>query len=148
VKTCSRCKIPKQLADFHKNKYKKDGYCYVCKSCRSIRRTENRQKNKEYILAYEHTPEYLNRQKDNTFKRVYGITLEIYNEMVKQQKGLCKVCGKPENHKTKKNLTVDHDHRTGKVRGLLCHRCNVVLGLVDEKVSILKCFKNYLKENS
>jgi len=57
---------------------------------------------------------------------VYGITLEIYNQMLKAQGGVCAICHKEDSKGN--HLSVDHDHSTGKVRGLLCGRCNLALG--------------------
>lgn len=57
------------------------------------------------------------------YKRLYGITLAEYNEMLEAQKGSCAICGEPpkEHHRS---LAVDHDHNTGEIFGLLCTPCN------------------------
>ena len=55
--------------------------------------------------------------------RKYGITLKQYNTKLKEQNYCCEVCGKHKNN-FKKSLHVDHDHKTGQVRGLLCYYCN------------------------
>lgn len=60
------------------------------------------------------------------YQRTYGISLQEFEEMVKVQGGLCKICGEPPIKG--RALHVDHDHKTGKVRGLLCFRCNGALG--------------------
>ncbi len=62
-----------------------------------------------------------NKQRDRRLRKTYGISLADYNRMLKAQGGGCYICGrKPKN----RALDVDHSHRTGKVRGILCHRCN------------------------
>ena len=58
----------------------------------------------------------------------YGLTTEDYRRMLMQQQGVCKICKR----KSRATLCVDHSHATGKVRGLLCHRCNTGLGLYDD----------------
>jgi hypothetical protein len=67
----------------------------------------------------------------------YGLTPEDYDTMLKQQQGVCALCKTaPEN----KNLAVDHDHRTGHVRGLLCDPCNRSLHGVDERFNLLDLY--------
>ena len=70
--------------------------------------------------------------------------------MIEAQNGLCAICGKPESKidpRTKKvrRLSVDHDHRTGRVRQMLCHNCNWVLSRVDDSIEALETFIEYLK---
>lgn len=82
--------------------------------------------------------------------RKYGISLEDFNQMYKDQKGVCAVCKKPEADKNQHNimsLSVDHDHETGKVRGLLCHRCNRALGLLNDDLDNVRELFNYRKRN-
>lgn len=76
----------------------------------------------------------------------YGIDLVEYNKLLVKQKHSCYICKK---HKDtfKKRLCVDHNHKTGKVRGLLCSSCNYVLGHSKDSVRILKTMIKYLKEN-
>jgi len=84
-------------------------------------------------------------------KHKYGITLEQYNAMLSKQSGVCMICGKINNrinYKTGKpeRLVVDHEHDTGMVRGLLCHRCNLAVGIFenmkDALADYLSKFKN------
>jgi hypothetical protein len=79
----------------------------------------------------------------------YGITLEQYQQMVNQQNNLCLGCGRPPrgNHVNARRLNVDHDHKTGKVRGLLCSECNRALGLVDENIDTLINLAAYVERH-
>lgn len=83
-------------------------------------------------------------------KRNYGIDLDIYTKMLDNQKSKCGICGSAGflmNKNTHKVLlVVDHDHKTGKVRKLLCHNCNRALGLFQDDKTILEKAVKYLKE--
>ncbi len=73
----------------------------------------------------------------------YGITLELYNEFLASQNGLCAIC-----HKTcisGRKLAVDHDHDTNKIRGLLCSKCNTGIGLFEDNVILLENAIAYLR---
>lgn len=75
-------------------------------------------------------------------EQVYGISIDEYDNMVKQQGGVCALCGRADPYG--RNLAVDHDHDTGKIRGLLCTHCNFALGLVRDDVSVLQKMVEYL----
>jgi hypothetical protein len=70
-------------------------------------------------------------------KYKYGVTDDVFNTMLAAQNGLCAICGKPETSLGRtgrvKPLSIDHDHATGKVRGLLCHGCNIRLGWYEQQ---------------
>jgi len=85
------------VANFTSDSSRIDGLSVRCKSC-------NNKKNREY-----------------QYRAFYGISIEQYEEMLDKQNGLCAICKTPPQTK---RLAVDHDHDTGEVRGLLCHRCN------------------------
>lgn len=77
-------------------------------------------------------------------KERYGITLEDYQKRLKKQKGACAICGHTPGP-DERRLVVDHDHETGVVRGLLCHKCNVALGAVGDSIAGIQRFTKYLK---
>ncbi len=103
------------------------------------------QKNKEYYKLYNFNNKEQN--KDAAFKRYYKISLADYNEMLKEQNECCKICKR---HKSefKRALAVDHDHTTGKVRGLLCDVHNRGLGYFQDNIKTLQEAIEYLKLNS
>lgn len=82
-------------------------------------------------------------------KYKYDITLEEYDGMFEHQNGVCAICLRPETTKNNqgaiKRLSVDHNHETGKNRGLLCHKCNMGLGYFDDNVVILHNAATYLE---
>lgn len=78
-------------------------------------------------------------------KRSYGMTVEKYNQMFAGQNGVCAICF-GESDCARKELHVDHNHKTGKVRALLCASCNLLVGNSKEKISILFSAINYIKK--
>lgn len=90
------------------------------------------------------------RGKNSYYQRVYGITEAEYEAMKKEQNNKCKICDSEgftigKNGHTEK-LAVDHDHVTGKIRGLLCHNCNRALGLLQDNVDVILKAAEYLKQ--
>ena len=82
--------------------------------------------------------------REDRLKRLYGITVVDYERMFEAQGGLCKLCGQPPNNRWGKLLAVDHCHRTNRVRGLLCDKCNKGLGQFDDSPELLKKAIQYL----
>lgn len=90
------------------------------------------------------------KQRDQDLQRKYGISDEEYQNMLTGQNNLCAICKNPETHMRNGKVTslcVDHCHKTDKVRGLLCKRCNVMLGQSQDNIETLKAAIEYLKKN-
>jgi hypothetical protein len=103
-------------------------------------RERNRQKLRDWQIAYHKA--HPMRHRDRTLRAKYGITVEDFRDMLVGQAGRCLIC-----HRVPPtDLVVDHDHGTGRVRGLLCQRCNRMLGHVDERPEILRSAIRYLGE--
>lgn len=88
-------------------------------------------------------------ESDRNLKRNFGLTREDYNEKLKSQNFVCAICEQPEtsvspNTGTVKKLAVDHCHKTGKIRDLLCWRCNGTIGKIGENLDLLKKIETYL----
>lgn len=86
-------------------------------------------------------------------RNAFGMTFEQYEALEAQQKGLCAICNKPEDelsHKAKsvRRLSVDHDHKSGRVRGLLCRACNCGIGLLNDDPAILTNAIEYIKHHA
>jgi len=75
--------------------------------------------------------------------RKYGLTLSDYETLLKSQNGCCAACGKDKN--TQRDWHVDHCHATGKVRGLLCQRCNLAIGYAKDDPARLRAMAEYLE---
>lgn len=132
-KTCSACKTEKSVLDFYKRggKWSPETRHSVCKECTK----------KRVRARHELNPE---RTRDNDLKRNYGITLKQHEEMLDRQGGLCAICKNSGDGRWSK-LCVDHDHKNGNVRELLCRRCNMVLGQVGDDPLLLERMALYLK---
>jgi Recombination endonuclease VII len=78
----------------------------------------------------------------NHLRRFYDMSPEEYQSLLYKQKGCCAICGS-----LMDGPRVDHDHQSGKVRGLLCHQCNVVLGLMRENPDRLRNAAEYLENH-
>jgi len=89
--------------------------------------------------------------KNSDLKRSYGITLAQYETMLATQGGKCAICKGSERTRDKdggpRRMPVDHDHNTGKVRGLICTHCNRALGMFKDNVEILKAAISYVERN-
>lgn len=165
MKICLKCKTQKMESEFHKNRNGKFGLRSYCKECSKKYskkyREENannlREKGKKYRAKNadkikEHNKKYnrenadklkkyrkknIDKRRESSLKRYYGITLEDYNKFLEMQGGICAICGKPETKSingTLFTLSVDHDHKTGKVRGLLCKDCNLGVGKLGDNL--------------
>ena len=138
---CKKCGCDKKIHEFYDIKHSK-----LCKECFKQKQREyykaNKQKcNKASKAYYEN---HKDNHRDYGFKKRYGISLEEYNKILEEQSGVCAICGSTEPDKSKKYLSVDHDHETGKVRGLLCSYCNRGLGSFKESHGLLKKALEYL----
>ena len=135
-KICSHCREKKQISEFHKNSWSRDGYNQPCKAC--ISRQHGATRHARY---------------DRHLKAKHGLENGEYDKMVERQGGVCAICKQNQttkDHRTHetKRLGVDHNHTTGKVRELLCDRCNRIIGWVNEDTVILECMIDYLKRHS
>ena len=107
------------------------------------RRAKNPKKFKDYGTKFRVS----DFGRNSYLKRRYGITLDEFNNMKDAQGGKCAICGSNSGKANKKNdrLTVDHDHSTGEIRGILCHKCNFGLGQFDDDTEKLSMAITYLK---
>ena len=120
MRVCSKCKIPKYISSFNKDKREKFGHRYTCKACES-----------EY-----------------NYLKDYGISHNDYLMMLHEQNNSCKICNKLDIFCQYKKLNIDHCHKTKKVRGLLCGECNKAIGLLKDDQSIALNVAKYLKESN
>lgn len=135
-KICTRCKKNKSLEEYSTYKYGFDGKKSQCKECRKDYNHKRYDENKVDILQRA--------KKAQRKYRVgkYGITEEHYHQKYSYVDGQCEICS------TKcEVLSIDHDHKSGKIRGLLCNKCNLGLGHFKDDFMLLQKAINYLKNN-
>ena len=171
MKQCTKCLQYKNQKDFYRDKKALDGLTHNCKEClkyysrkwarenpeknckQSIKWAKN---NRDKINKYTKKYRKIKRREINTWqrryylKKRYGLTLEIYESMLKKQNEKCLICKKKEQsidkrYNKQRNLAIDHDRLTGKVRGLLCTKCNTAIGSLDHNTKLLKSAIKYLE---
>lgn len=136
LRSCSKCSESKELKFFSKRSDRKGGKASWCKACLNEWRRSQKLLTPEKYKAYEFK---------RGLKRNYGISVEIYKDLFKNQNGKCACCGRPEED-FKRKLHVDHDHETGAVRALLCTRCNPGLGYFEYKIERLEKAIAYIRK--
>jgi len=158
-KRCSKCGELKPLSEYYEAKGCRDGRRNDCKACFSARAREWYAKNREHAIARvkqwrKDNPERaratqrgVNRRRKPAaraqhLQTKFGITQADYERMLGEQDGGCAICGRPAREGS--SLHVDHDHDTGRVRGLLCFRCNGGLGQFAEDEHRLVAASAYL----
>lgn len=120
---CTKCKLKK---DFHK------GNKTWCKDCVNAYNKVWYENNRERGLRW---------RKNGHLKRTYGITLDEFEVKLKEQNGVCAICGIKQEGK---HLAVDHNHTTNKIRGLLCENCNRGVGMFKDNVALMQKAIDYL----
>ena len=148
TKQCPKCKEDLLVSDFNKSN-RRDGYQTYCRSCHNkIQRekynSDPMQKIKRQLRAGRAKEKNPESKRRSELKRLYKISLEQYVEIFISQGEVCAIC--KQECKTKKSLSVDHNHKTGKVRGLLCNRCNRALGMFQDSKILLIRAAEYLKD--
>lgn len=132
-KTCSQCNIEKPLTDFNKASKGRFKVRADCRACQKAAES----------LYYSTEVGKLARFKQ-WLKTRYGLSIEEYEKLVAKHDGNCAICNNPPTSYFK--LYIDHDHATGKVRGLLCSQCNSLLGMAKENITTLQAAISYLEE--
>lgn len=141
-KVCRACETHKPASAFAMRRSgARQGHLVAhCKEC--VARA-NRMRNDD--AKRENPALYQLVERKSKLKRSYGITLADYYKMLSEQGGGCGICGVRAPGKRTKNFAVDHCHETGNVRGLLCHKCNRALGLMQDSPLLLEVAAAYLK---
>ena len=140
IKTCSKCDKPFPLSEFYKRS-KGNGLYSACKTCHKQQSViwqaahSDKVRNIKRLSARRHK----DTRKNYRLKKAYGISLEEYQEKVHLQHNLCDICKKPMS-----SPQVDHNHRTNKLRALLCKSCNQGLGMFQDNIDVVQEAAIYL----
>lgn len=133
MKFCSKCKTEKDNTEFNKNSSNSDGLQDRCRECQ-------KKDNNNWI---KNNPEKAHTNKREGNWKTHGITMtyELYKLLFDLQEGKCLICGSDND---KKRLSVDHCHKTGRIRGLLCAKCNTGVGMFRDSETNLKLAAEYV----
>ena len=135
TKICTKCQTEKPISEYHKRTQASRGLDAWCKSCKTEYRKSYYLKNKEYEKL---------RSRIKIWKALgINFTEADYIELCLKQKYQCAICTK-----TVERFHVDHDHKTDKVRGLLCPACNKALGYFKDNIGILNAAIKYLNDTT
>jgi alpha-amylase/alpha-mannosidase (GH57 family) len=119
-----------------------------CAPCKQVKGKKWVSNNREKVLAYSKKSQDKHKdlpriRKNQHLKRTYGITIEEYEALFIQQGESCAICY---NTSSATTWHLDHDHKSSKVRGILCHNCNLMIGHAKDNISTLKRAMAYLEE--
>jgi hypothetical protein len=121
--------------EFNRDSGNRDLLSFQCKECK---KADQRQRWRTQ------SDEKRERHRLRSVERRYGLTPVEYDALLSAQNGVCGICGGPQ---TGKNWHVDHDHETGKVRGILCNGCNCALGNMRDDPKLLRAAADYLEKH-
>jgi len=144
LRYCPRCTRVLPLDYFSHTRGKKNNAPH-CKDCCNDMSAKRRLTEESKLNRREYYQKRKETLKNSKLLRQYGISLAKYRELLDKQNGKCIICGKTAID-NKKDLAVDHDHKTGKIRGLLCNNCNVAVGFMQDNPDLALGINAYLKE--
>jgi hypothetical protein len=135
-------------------KIRRSGKEWAKKNRNKILKSKKRYRNKYPERVKEQIKNWVNHNKRKYqrtkwarwIKQKYGLTKRSFDNLLKAQKGRCAICCDKQECGKRKQLYVDHSHDTGVIRGLLCFKCNVLLGMAQDDKSILKLAVQYLEK--
>lgn len=150
MKTCTKCNKILPHIEFYKDKAHVDGRRTSCRSCDKIKAQNWNKANPTKHKLHQDNFKELNSEKVKQHEKKYRLSLynleaSEYNQMFTNQNGCCLIC-KRHQSQFRKSLSVDHCHKTGKVRGLLCQNCNSALGFLEDEVTRFKSAIEYLEK--
>lgn len=156
-KRCSCCKIIKSIDHFRISNVTADGKTFPCRDClkKKERIVRSKPEFKERVRQYhkdrrdKDPQQYRKTTRDNMLKYRHGLSTIEYNNILQLQNNSCLICKttNPGNWKQQR-FHVDHSHRTGKIRGLLCQACNTGLGHFKDSPDLLRIAATYIEQRS
>ncbi len=149
-KFCPNCKKKLSRALFGNAKNRHDGCTQYCKKCGNTKRARYVKAHPERVKAagQRYRTRHPEKFRGKDLQSRYGITLDQYIAILVSQNNVCAICRQPETMTLRgrlKRLAVDHCHTTDRVRGLLCHKCNLAVGQMDDSAVRLRAAAAYLE---
>jgi hypothetical protein len=147
MKRCSKCQKYKPLnnKNFYRDSTRMSGFFPWCITCTKEEGAERRQDPELRKVARQRAETWYKNNRptaaDTFYLKRYGLSLAQVRKKKKKQKHRCAIC------KRFKRLCVDHDHKTGKIRDMLCRGCNGFLGLLENNSNLLKSFEKYIRRH-
>jgi len=145
-KKCTKCEQTLTLEHFSKHptaKYGRNSVCIKCDSARVVAwQRANREKTRARAQRFNQKESTKQYRRQWMLENRYGITQEEFDVLKEQQGGRCAICDTE-----CEDLHIDHDHLSGKVRGLLCGSCNRAIGLLKEDPAVVRKAVEYLEKN-
>jgi hypothetical protein len=141
-KKCKDCAQTKPVSEFHNHATSKDRKDCYCITCSNVRAKRWKQANHQRINQRRAEARKDGRLRAETLSQRYGLTIDSHAALLEEQGHTCKICKEPA-----RLLHVDHCHVTGKVRGILCIKCNTGLGHFRDDVELLKTAIAYLESS-
>lgn len=138
---CDKEYIPTKISQKYCGSYIKETGCSYIMQKKSSAYIKNKSYNK-----LKKDKNYYPKIRDKRYFDKYNITLDDYESMLIKQNNLCAICNQEETFRNRR-LTVDHCHKTGKVRGLLCNKCNLAIGHLGDSSKLLEEALKYIKRN-
>lgn len=137
----------KEYKEYHKSYYQKNKEKQILAAKNYYKNNKEKHKNTNIEYIKNNKEKVKEQRYKSHLMKTYNITKEYYNELFEKQNGCCSICGIHQSE-LKKRLFVDHDHNTGKIRGLLCHNCNVGIGFFNNnEILLLKAMKYLSTKN-
>jgi len=141
-----RKEILKKYSSSSKGKKRAKKYNNSSKGKKKTEKYNSSSKGLENRKKYNSSPKGVKSSRNVSLMYKYKITEQRYFEILEKQMGLCAICRSDSpRRRGSKNFTVDHNHTTMEVRGLLCHHCNVMIGLAKDSIEVLETAIKYLK---
>lgn len=137
IKYCKKCETDKPVTEFYKNHRTSDGLFYQCKACCALQ-----DKKQIQVAPFKKRIREFNRMLRNE-GHTEQLTIEQFTIIYESQNSICAICKKKIDQ-----LCIDHNHSNGKVRALLCHHCNTLLGMCYENTLILEQAIQYLQHHN
>ena len=144
VDRCNKCGEWKPVSSFSRRRGKPISFCRECVADATKQWTEkNPLRQKQNALRWRQENRFLGSRREEGLKTKYILSLEQWDALFERQGRVCAICLSPSHGN--KHWATDHDHKTGNVRGILCHKCNITLGFYEKAQGSITAIQSYLQ---